>query len=95
MPTSPTASQCSAPGTVGGYCVVNMDSTYRLGRLADVFVKVVNVLDRKYATAGFLTSSSFNADGSFRPDPDTWTGENSVSPAQPFAVWAGVRLHWD
>ena len=82
-------------GTVGGYCVVNMDSTYRLGRIAEVFVKVVNVLDRQYATAGFLTSSSFNADGSFRPDPDTWTGENSVSPAQPFAVWAGVRLHWD
>jgi outer membrane receptor protein involved in Fe transport len=72
-----------------------MDTTYRLGKLADVFVKVVNVLDRKYATAGFLTSSSFDANGAFRPDPDTWTGENSVSPAQPFTVWAGVRVHWD
>ena len=82
-------------GTIGGYCVVNMDTTYRLGKLADVFVKVANVLDRKYATAGFLTSSSFDANGAFRPDPDTWTGENSVAPAQPFAVWAGVRVHWD
>lgn len=82
-------------GTIGGYCVVNVDTTYRLGKLADVFVKVVNVLDRQYATAGFLTASSFNSNGSFRPDPDTWTGENSVSPAQPFAVWAGVRVHWD
>ncbi len=82
-------------GTVGGYCIVNMDSTYHLGKLADVFVRVVNVLDRQYATAGFLTSNSFNPNGTFRPDPDTWTNENSVSPAQPFAVWAGVRLHWD
>ena len=82
-------------GTIGGYCVVNIDSTYHLGKRADLFVKVVNLLDRNYATAGFLTSSSFNANGSFRPDPDTWTGENSVSPAQPFAVWAGVRVHWD
>jgi outer membrane cobalamin receptor len=91
----PDGVQVLGTGTIGGYCVVNMDSTYRLGRLADVFVRVVNALDRKYATAGFLTSSSFNADGSFRPDPGTWTGENSVSPAQPFAVWAGVRVQWD
>ena len=74
---------------------MNLDTTYRLGRLAEVFLRVVNVLDRQYATAGFLTRSAFNPDGSFRPDPDTWTGENSVSPAQPFAMWAGVRVHWD
>jgi outer membrane receptor protein involved in Fe transport len=82
-------------GTLGGYCVVNMDTTYRLGRRADLFVRLVNVLDRQYATAGFLSASSFSAEGSFRTDPDTWTSENSVSPAQPFAVWAGVRVHWD
>jgi outer membrane cobalamin receptor len=82
-------------GTLGGYCVVNLDTTYHVGRRAEVFLKMVNVLDRKYATAGFLTRSAFNPDGSFRPDPDTWTGENSVSPAQPFAMWAGVRVHWD
>jgi outer membrane receptor for Fe3+-dicitrate len=82
-------------GQIGGYCVVNLDTTYRLGRLTEVFVKVANVLDRKYATAGFLTHSAFDASGSFRPDPNTWVGENSVSPAQPFAVWAGVRVHWD
>ena len=82
-------------GTIGGYCVVNLDTTYHVGRRADVFVKVVNLLDRKYATAGFLTRSAFSPAGDFRPDPDTWTAENSVSPAQPFAMWAGVRVHWD
>jgi hypothetical protein len=87
--------QVLGTGAIGGYCVVNLDTTYRLGRLADVFVKVVNVLARQYATAGFLTGSAFNPNGRFRPDPDTWTAENSVSPAQPFAVWVGVRVHWD
>ena len=91
----PDGASVLGTGTIGGYCVVNMDTTYRLGKLTDVFVKVVNVLDRQYATAGFLTASSFNSNGSFRPDPDTWTGENSVSPAAPFAVWAGVRVRWD
>jgi outer membrane receptor protein involved in Fe transport len=82
-------------GRIGGYAVVNLDSTWRVARCADLFARVVNVLDRRYATAGFLTPSAFNAEGSFRTDPDTWTSENSVSPAQPFAVWAGVRVHWD
>ncbi len=82
-------------GTLGGYCVVNLDTTYHVGQRAELFVKVANLLDRRYATAGFLTRSAFSPEGSFRPDPDTWTGENSVSPAQPFAVWAGVRVHWD
>ncbi|MBS0579245.1 MAG: TonB-dependent receptor [Proteobacteria bacterium] len=91
----PDGAQVQGSGTIGGYCVVNMDTTYRLGKRADVFMKVMNVLDRRYATAGFLTGSAFNADGSFRPDPNTWTSGNSVSPAQPFAVWAGVRVHWD
>ena len=87
--------QVLGTGSVGGYGVVNLDTTYRVGKRADIFVRVVNALDRQYATAGFLTGSAFNANGSFRADPDTWTGENSVSPASPFAVWAGVRVHWD
>jgi outer membrane receptor protein involved in Fe transport len=87
--------QVLGTGRVGGYCVVNLDTTYRVGKRADLFVKIANLLDRQYATAGFLTGSSFNPKGSFRVDPETWTGENSVSPASPFAVWAGVRVHWD
>lgn len=82
-------------GRIGGYAVVNLDSTWHVAKLADVFVRVVNLFDRHYATAGFLTGNSFNPDGSFRADPDDWTNENAVSPAQPIAVWAGVRVHWD
>ena len=82
-------------GRLGGYATVNLESGYRVAEYAEVFVKAVNVLDRHYATAGFLTSNAFEPGGAFRPNPDDWTNENAVSPAQPFGIWAGIRLHWD
>ena len=60
-----------------------------------LFVRVVNVFNKQYATAGFLTSNTFNPNGTFRADPDDWTNENAVSPAQPRAVWLGMRFRWE
>jgi outer membrane receptor protein involved in Fe transport len=74
--------------------VLNLHGTYHVGKSADAFIRIVNVFDKNHATAGFLTSNSFNPDGSFRPDPSDWTNENAVSPAQPRAAWVGVRFHW-
>jgi iron complex outermembrane receptor protein len=82
-------------GQIGSYTVLNMQSTYHVAKFLDVFVRAVNLLDHKYATAGFLTSNSFDPNGAFRPDPDDWTNENAVSPVQPRVFWAGVRLHWN
>jgi outer membrane receptor protein involved in Fe transport len=81
-------------GWASGYAVVNLRSTYHLGKSVDVLLRLANSFDKYYATAGFLTTNSFNTDGSFRADPEDWTQENSVSPAQPRAVWAGVRWRW-
>ncbi|MFZ0009638.1 MAG: hypothetical protein WAK94_15500, partial [Steroidobacteraceae bacterium] len=75
-----------------GYTVVNLESSYRLSKQLQVFARVVNLLDRRYATAGFLTSNSFTPSGVFIPNPNNWTNENAVTPAEPLAVWAGVRL---
>jgi hypothetical protein len=52
-------------------------------------------LDKEYSTAGFLTSNAFNPNGSFRFNPNDWTNENAESPAQPRAIWAGVRVRLD
>jgi outer membrane receptor protein involved in Fe transport len=81
-------------GWISGYTVLNLRGSYHIGKSTDVFVRVVNVFDKNYATAGFLTSNAFNPNGSFRPDPDDWTNENAVSPAQPRAAWVGVRFRW-
>ena len=81
-------------GSIGGYAVVNLFSTVHIASTLDVFVRLNNVFDRKYATAGFLTSNSFEPTGRFRANPDDWTNENAISPAAPRAAWAGIRLHW-
>jgi outer membrane receptor protein involved in Fe transport len=71
---------------------VNLQTSYRLAKQLQLFARVVNLLDRKYATAGFLTSNSFTPSGALIPNPNNWPNENAVSPGAPFAVWAGVRL---
>jgi outer membrane receptor protein involved in Fe transport len=93
--TNGEGAEVAGSGWISGYAVLNLHSTYHIGKSADVFVRVANVFDKNYATAGFLTSNSFNPNGSFRADPDDWTNENSVSPAQPRAVWVGMRYRWD
>jgi outer membrane receptor protein involved in Fe transport len=79
-------------GWIPGYWVVNLQSTWRLGRHAEIFARVANLFDRQYYTAGFLTSNAFTPSGAFIANPANWTNENAVSPAQPRAIVAGVRI---
>jgi outer membrane receptor protein involved in Fe transport len=48
---------------------VNLDTTWHATKTIGLFARVVNLFDRHYATAGFLTSNSFSPDGTFRTDP--------------------------
>lgn len=82
-------------GHIGGYAVVNLQGTYHVTSHLDVFASCANLLNREYATAGFLTTSTFNPNGTYRFDPGDWTNENAVSPGAPFAVWGGIRLTFD
>jgi iron complex outermembrane recepter protein len=85
----------SGTGWIPGYTVINLQGTFHVTKYAEVFARLVNVMNKEYATAGFLTSNSFNPNGSFRFNPNDWTHENAVSPAQPRAIWAGVRIHFN
>jgi outer membrane receptor protein involved in Fe transport len=82
-------------GWITEYTVVNLQSTYHITKHAEIFARLINLFDKQYATAGFLTSSSFNPNGSFIPNPNNWPNENAVSPAAPRAIWAGLRVKWD
>ena len=81
-------------GWVSGYAVVNLRSTYHVSKNFELFARLGNLFDKRYATAGFLTSSSFNPNGSLIADPDNWPNENAVSPGAPRAVWGGVRVRF-
>jgi outer membrane receptor protein involved in Fe transport len=47
-------------GWSSGYTLMTLHGTYHMGKTFDVFARLVNVFDKHYATAGFLTSSTFN-----------------------------------
>lgn len=85
----------SGTGWIPGYTVVNLQGAYHITKHAEIFARLINLFDKQYATAGFLTSSSFNPNGTFIPNPDNWPNENAVSPAAPRAIWAGVRIRLD
>jgi len=82
-------------GWIPSYAVVNVQGAYRIAKHVDLFARCANLLNRQYATAGFLNTNTFNPDGTFRFDPAQWTNENAISPGAPFAVWAGLRLQFD
>jgi outer membrane receptor protein involved in Fe transport len=81
-------------GWIPGYTVVNLQSTYHLTKRAEIFARLINLFDKQYATAGFLTSSSFNPNGSFIENPNNWPNENAIAPAAPRAIWLGMRVRW-
>jgi iron complex outermembrane receptor protein len=85
----------SGTGWIPGYAVVNLQSTYHMTKRAEIFARLINLFDKQYSTAGFLTSSSFNPNGSFILDPNDWPNENAVAPAAPRAIWLGMRVRWE
>ena len=93
--TNAAGALIAGSGWIAGYAVLNLQATYHINKHAEIFARVVNVANRDYSTAGFLTADSFNPNGSFRSDPGTWTHENAVSPGAPRAVWAGVRMRFN
>ncbi len=82
-------------GWIPGYLVVNLQGTWHAGAHLDLFARVVNLLDRQYATGGFLTSNTFTPAGAFKTDPGTWTNENAIAPGAPLGLWAGIRVRFD
>jgi outer membrane receptor protein involved in Fe transport len=93
--TNAEGAYVSGSGWIPGYTVVNLQSTYHITKHAEIFARLINLFDKQYATAGFLTSSSFNPNGSFIPNPNNWPNENAVSPAAPRAIWVGMRVQWE
>jgi outer membrane receptor protein involved in Fe transport len=92
--TNGAGAYISGTGWIPGYTVVNLQSSYHVTNHAEIFVRLINLFDKQYATAGFLTTSSFDPNGAFIPDPNNQPNENAVAPAAPRAIWVGMRVRW-
>ncbi len=83
-------------GKISGFTVVNVDARYQLGRDLELFARVNNLFDRRYANFGVIGENFFTGPNrTFGPaagvDPAT---EQFRSPGVPRGAWAGLRYRW-
>lgn len=87
----PDGDEFSGSGRVGGFALLDLTTRHKLGRNVELFAKVANVFDRRYATGGQLGHNAFDANGAVA-SPDAWRNAQFVAPGAPRAVWVGVRM---
>ena len=80
-------------GRVGGFALLDLTTRYRVGRHVELFAKVANVFDRRYATGGQLGENALGANGAVAA-PGAWRNEQFVAPGAPRAAWVGVLLQF-
>jgi iron complex outermembrane receptor protein len=87
----PDGVEFEGAGRVGGFAVMDLTAGWKLTENLEVFGKIANVFDRRYATAGLLGENAFDASGALQAPAD-WRNEQFVGPGAPRAAWLGVRL---
>lgn len=89
-------------GKIPAYAVFHLQARYKPRKDITLFVKVNNVFDKTYYTAGSLATNPFVASGNapgnlgvsgFNHNSSNWERVTSYSPGAPRAAWAGVS--WD
>jgi iron complex outermembrane receptor protein len=80
-------------GRVPGYAVASLDGRWRPWPDTEIFARVDNAFDRRYASVGVLGRNFFGGPG------NTFDGENSRAeqfrgPGAPRAAYVGVRVAW-
>jgi outer membrane receptor protein involved in Fe transport len=81
-------------GQVPGYAVLNLDARWKLGKNLELFGRVDNVFNRKYANFGVLGSNAFaNPTKTF--DPANAVAEPFYGLGAPRGAWLGLRYEWE
>ncbi len=74
-----------------GYGFVNLRTSYELEKNITLYGQILNLFDHKYATYGaFYDSGIYNVSGT--PSAPNLTNPDTITPAQPFSVYAGLRV---
>ena len=83
----------SGSGRIGGFAVVDLTGSWKLGTNLELFGKLANLFDRRYATAGLLGANAFDANRVLQAPAD-WRAEQFVGPGAPRAAWLGMRMQF-
>lgn len=78
-------------GRVPGWTTVSVYGRWRVARNVEVFGRIVNLFDRRYAGGGVLAENAFPG-GRFAGDATQWTREPFLAPGAPRLLQAGVRV---
>ena len=83
-----------AKGSVPGYAVINLDARYKVSPRTELFGRINNLLDRRYANFAILGGNVFaGPDRNF--DPATPLSEQFRGLGAPRGAWVGVRYAWE
>ena len=92
----------SNPGTVDGYMVLNLQTSYKLNSEWTLGLRVNNILDKEYFNAGRLGRNPFSPSvyGAIGPDgynhnSNDWLTTNFLAPGAPRAAWVSLSYEFD
>jgi iron complex outermembrane recepter protein len=77
-------------GKIPGYGVINLDARYQVDKQLNFFIKINNLLNKKYYTFGVLGENFFTGPGNTYDRINT-RPELFVSSAAPIGAWLGVE----
>jgi outer membrane receptor protein involved in Fe transport len=89
-------------GRIPGYAIFNMLASYRIARGLLLTLRVDNLFDTRYVTAGELALNPFTTGqwgvrdtAGFNYNSNDWTHSTFVGPGAPRAAWVGVTYVFD
>ena len=94
--------QTTNPGTTPGYMVLNLQTSYAINSEWTLGLRVNNLLDKEYFSAGQLGRNPFSPSiyGAIGPDgynhnSNDWLMTNFLAPGAPRAAWVSLSYSFD
>ena len=79
-------------GTIDGYTVVNLDSTYKASKSIEIFLKITNLFDENFESFGILGENFFRNTGQF--EAATRASEKFVGVGAPIGAFIGIKYNF-
>ncbi len=80
-------------GKIAGYTLANLDTSYELSKKLNLFARVDNLFNRKYANFGLLGQDFFTGPA-HTFDAANVVNEQFIAVGAPRGIWAGLKYSW-